>query len=301
MANMEITLYSGFKAVTFKGAALNTATEKLAQQAALYRSASDNYAAADKRVGYDTALILAEVEATKAYSTDCKNMTEYFDAVGLDKHRANSLLAAGRIYRAANAKDARPELKDLAKLSYDNLNTISSMLKDKDEREKVLANAGNLANMTQAQVREWKSQNHVDKPKTYKDSQWEYRVYGDDKGTFAASYEATAPDHINRLMMHYGNASTVETLAKDESGNPRFLVFLGDRVKLITAVDITPKSTPKTAPVKVLTDEQAAAALGVDIDTYRAIKAQAIAATNAAKVAAEKAADANKKLRTPRK
>lgn len=301
MANMEVTLYSGFKAVTFKGAALNTATEKLAQQAALYRSASDNYAAADKRVGYDTALILAEVEATKAYSTDCKNMTEYFDAVGLDKHRANSLLAAGRIYRAANAKDARPELKELAKLSYDNLNTISSMLKDKNEREKVLASAADLANMTQSQVREWKAQNHADKPKTYKTTEWQYRAYGDDKAVFTASYEAVAPDHVNRIMSHYGSAHTVETLAKDESGNPRFLVFLGDCVKLITAVDVTPKSTPKTASVKVLTDEQAAAALGVDLDTYRAIKAQAIAATNAAKEATEKAAEASKKLRTPRK
>lgn len=301
MEKMEMALYSEFKAVTFKGAALNAATEKLAQQAALYRSASDNYAAADKRVGYDTALILAEVEATKAYSTDCKNMTEYFDAVGLDKHRASSLLTAGRIYRAANADGAKPELKDLAKLSYDNLNTLASMLKDKDEREKVLSSAADLANMTQAQVREWKSQNHVDKPKAYKDSAWEYRVYGNEKGVFAAAYEGAAPDHINRIMSHYGSASTVETLTKDETGNPRFLVFMSDKVALVTAVDVTPKSTPKTAPVKVLTDEQAAAALGVDLDTYRAIKAQAIAATNAAKEATEKAAEANKRLRTPRK
>lgn len=298
---MEMTLYSEFKPVTFKGDALNAATCKLAEQAALYRSASANYAAADKRVGYDTALILAEVEATKAYKTDCETMTDYYKAVGLDKHRANSLLTAGRIYRAANAENAAPEIKKLANMSYDNLNTISSMLKDENERKLVYDNADVLVGMTQSQVREWKSQNHTDKPKTYKDSRWEYRVYGNEKGTFAESYEATAPDHINRIMTRYGNVKAVETLAKDEAGNPRFLAYKEDSVVLLTAVNITPKTTPKTTPAKVLTDDQAAAALGVDIETFRTIKAQAIAAQAAAKEAVEESNRASKRMRAPRK
>ena len=264
-----LTIFGSFHTLTFKSAALNKATAEIGEIAELAKSADANHAIAENEVSRRLAAVLYSVERDKAYKADgFKSLAEYAGAIGLAKSKAHSLAQ----YGALQQSDAPDALKTL---TYAKSDALNSLLKDKDMRSVVYADADKLVAMSQAEIREYAKAHRKpsDKPAP----------------KFAALHcgkyikDADTKEPLYQAMDEWAATFTGEcvSIPKDGTGRTR-KVFIKDNGKCDMYTFVEPEKPAKPMPVpKVVSDETAADMLGVTVEQYRTMKAQAIAVVSA--------------------
>ena len=219
---------------TFKSKDLTKATLGLAD---CFNSANKAYK--------DACIILAKVEANKAYKDDgFSSLAEYAELIGLNKSAAHKMENAGRLILSEN-----PVIRDFAaKADYSKLSLLAS--EDEDEVAEAVEKGELTTDSTAANVKAWKASRPAKEGKekvvpTWKITGRAFPLDGDHSTLIDATVGIASPADWAR---EYDSTAIVSS-AKDANGNTRYMALTADGGMFwYMAERVKPEKTKK-APV----------------------------------------------------
>lgn len=232
MANTEIIIRTNN---TFKSKDLTKATLGLAD---CFNSANKAYK--------DACVILAKVEANKAYKDDgFSSLAEYAELIGLNKSAAHKMENAGRLILSDN-----PLIRDFAaKADYSKLSLLQS--EDVDEVAEAIEKGELTPDTTAAKVKEWKAARPVKDGKEKIVPTWKITGTAFDKQTqksrdFFETLGIASPADWAR---EYDNTALVSTV-KGPDGVVHYVALTADGSMFnYTAERVKAEKSKKAAPV----------------------------------------------------
>ena len=238
MSNTEIIIRTNN---TFKSKELTKATCGLAD---CFNSANKAYK--------DACIILAKVEANKAYKEDgFASLAEYAELIGLNKSAAHKMENAGRLILSEN-----PVIRDFAaKADYSKLSLLAS--EDEDEVAEAVEKGELTADSTAANVKAWKAARPVKEGKEKIVPTFHIVGIAFTKAAANAANAGIVPidvtigiDSPANWAREYDNTALVSSV-KDNDGTVHYVAMTADGSMFnYTAERVkTEKKTKKAAPV----------------------------------------------------
>lgn len=210
MADTEIIIRTNN---TFKSKDLTKATLGLAD---CFNSANKAYK--------DACVILAKVEANKAYKDDgFSSLAEYAELIGLNKSAAHKMENAGRLILSDN-----PVIRDFAaKADYSKLSLLQS--EDEDDVAEAIEKGELTPETTAAKVKEWKAARSVKEGKEKVVPTWKItgRTFHTD-GTPGALIDCTVGIASPAEWAREFDSTSIVASAKDANGNTRYMALTAD-------------------------------------------------------------------------